>query len=44
MVVSATPSLDTVRFYRSRGFEPMAEPLPDLYGLKPVDVHMQRRL
>ena len=44
MVVSATPSLNTVRFYRRRGFEPMPEPLPELYELEPEDVHMQKRL
>ena len=44
MVVSATPSLNTVRFYRRRGFEPMAEPLPELYDLEPEDVHMKKRL
>jgi hypothetical protein len=43
MVVSATPSLNTVRFYRRRGFEPMAEPLPELYELEPADVQMQKR-
>ena len=44
MVVSATPSLNTVRFYLGRGFEPMSEPLPELYELEPDDVHMQKRL
>lgn len=44
MVVSATPSLNTVRFYRRRGFEPMAEPLPELFALEPEDVHMQKSL
>jgi GNAT superfamily N-acetyltransferase len=44
MVVSATPSLNTVRFYRRRGFEPMTDPLPELYELEPDDVHMQKRL
>jgi len=44
MVVSATPSLNTVRFYRGRGFEPMGKPLPELYELEPGDVHMQKRL
>ena len=44
MVVSATPSENTVRFYRSRGFEPMAEPLPELFELEPEDVHMTKRL
>ena len=45
MVVSATPSLNTVRFYLHRGFEPWAEPLPELYEIfEPDDVHMQKRL
>jgi GNAT superfamily N-acetyltransferase len=44
MVVSATPSLNTVRFYRRRGFDPMPEPLPELYELEPDDVHMEKRL
>jgi GNAT superfamily N-acetyltransferase len=44
IVVSATPSLNTVRFYLGRGFEPMSEPLPELYELEPEDVHMQKRL
>jgi GNAT superfamily N-acetyltransferase len=44
MVVSATPSLNTVRFYLRQGFSPMAEPLPELYELEPEDVHLQKRL
>ena len=44
IVVSATPSLNTVRFYQRRGFEPMAEPLPELYELEPEDVHLQKSL
>lgn len=44
MVVSATPSLNTVRFYLGRGFEPMSEPLPELYELEPDDVHMHKQL
>jgi ribosomal protein S18 acetylase RimI-like enzyme len=44
IVVSATPSLNTVRFYRGRGFEPMSEPLPELYELEPEDVHMEKPL
>lgn len=44
MVVSATPSLNTVRFYERRGFRPMADPLPELYELEPEDVHMQKDL
>ena len=43
MVVSATPSANTVRFYLGRGYEPTAEPLPELYELEPEDVRMQRR-
>jgi predicted N-acetyltransferase YhbS len=44
IVVSATPSLNTVRFYRRRGFDPMPEPLPELYEPEPEDVHMEKRL
>ncbi len=44
MVVSATPSVNTVQFYRSRGFAPTAEPLPELYELEPEDVHLSKRL
>jgi ribosomal protein S18 acetylase RimI-like enzyme len=44
LVVSATPSLTSVRFYRRRGFEPMDEPLPELYELEPEDVHMEKAL
>jgi GNAT superfamily N-acetyltransferase len=44
MVVSATPSLNTVRFYLGRGFTPMSDPLPELYELEPDDVHMHKRL
>ena len=44
LVVSATPSLNTVQFYERRGFRPMAEPLPELYELEPEDVHMEKAL
>jgi GNAT superfamily N-acetyltransferase len=44
MVVSATPSENTVRFYRGCGFEPTAAPLPELYELEPDDVHLEKRL
>lgn len=44
IVVSATPSLNTVRFYLRRGYEPMAEPLPELHELEPDDVHLVKRL
>jgi GNAT superfamily N-acetyltransferase len=44
MVVSAAPSENTVRFYLGRGFQPMAEPLAELFELEPEDVHMHKRL
>lgn len=44
MVVSATPSENTVRFYIGRGFEPMPEPLEELLELEPDDVHMHKVL
>jgi GNAT superfamily N-acetyltransferase len=44
MVVSATPSFNTVRFYERRGYVPMAEPLPELYELEPEDVHLLKSL
>jgi hypothetical protein len=44
MVVSATPSENTVRFYLGRGFQPMADPLAELLKLEPGDVHMRKTL
>jgi GNAT superfamily N-acetyltransferase len=44
MVVSATPSENTVRFYLGRGFQPMANPLAELLKLEPEDVHMHKTL
>jgi GNAT superfamily N-acetyltransferase len=44
MVVSATSSENTVRFYLGRGFEPTAEPLAELFALEPEDVHMRKPL
>jgi GNAT superfamily N-acetyltransferase len=44
MVVSATPSENTVRFYMRRGYELMAQALPELYELEPEDVHMRKAL
>ena len=44
MVVSATPSENTVRFYLGRGFRPTADPLPELFELEPDDVHMRKVL
>jgi GNAT superfamily N-acetyltransferase len=44
MVVSATPSTNTVRFYLGRGFEPTADSVPELVELEPEDVHMRKVL
>ena len=44
IVVSATPSEHTVTFYRRRGYEVMAEPLPELYEREPDDIHLEKRL
>lgn len=44
MVVSATPSGNTVTFYRHRGFTPMAYPLQELAEREPDDIHMQKFL
>jgi GNAT superfamily N-acetyltransferase len=44
MVVTATPSENTVRFYMGRGFTPMAEPFPELFALEPEDVHLHKPL
>ena len=44
MVVSATPSENTVRFYCGRGYEPTATPLPELFELEPEDVHLVKCL
>jgi len=42
MVVSATPSANTVEFYLHLGYEPLAEPLPELFELEPEDIHLQK--
>jgi len=44
IVVSATPSKNTVRFYLSRGYQLMAQALPELHELEPEDVHMRKEL
>ena len=44
IVVSATPTQNTVRFYMSRAYELTAQPLPELYELEPEDVHMRKAL
>ncbi|MGD8832645.1 MAG: GNAT family N-acetyltransferase [Pseudomonadales bacterium] len=42
IVVTATPSENTVRFYLRRGYLPMEQPLPELFELEPDDVHMAK--
>jgi GNAT superfamily N-acetyltransferase len=44
MVVSATPSGNTVRFYLGRGFGPVVDPLSELFEREPDDVHMRKML
>ena len=44
MVVSATPSVNTVDFYRRRGYAPTASPLPELLEREPKDVHLEKPL
>lgn len=44
MVVSATPSVNTVQFYMSCGYTPMAEPLVELFEEEPEDVHLCKDL
>jgi GNAT superfamily N-acetyltransferase len=44
MVVSATPSKNTVDFYIGRGFLVTAHPLSELFELEPDDVHMRKTL
>jgi GNAT superfamily N-acetyltransferase len=44
MVVSATPSVNTVRFYLARGFHPTEHPLVELLQVEPDDIHMRKPL
>lgn len=44
MVVSATPSENTVQFYLGCRFEPMADPLAELVELEPEDIHLRKVL
>lgn len=44
IVVSATPSGNTVRFYTGRGYELMDPALPELFAVEPEDVHMRKAL
>lgn len=42
--VSATPSGSAVGFYLRQGFNPVEQPLPELYALEPEDIHMVKDL
>jgi len=44
IVVTATPSENTVRFYLGRGYRPMTRPVPELLELEPDDIHMSKAL
>jgi GNAT superfamily N-acetyltransferase len=44
VVVTATPSENTVRFYLGRGYRPMAQPFPELLMLEPEDIHMDKAI
>jgi GNAT superfamily N-acetyltransferase len=44
IVVSATPSEHTVRFYMGRGYRPMARPIPELLELEPEDIHLAKAI
>lgn len=44
MVVTATPSQNTVRFYLGCGFEVVGDPLPELFEQEPDDVHVRKLL
>jgi len=42
IVVTATPSENTVRFYLGRGYQPMAQPFAELFEREPDDIHMRK--
>ncbi len=44
MIVSATPSQNTVRFYLSRGYALMSPAWPELFEQEPEDVHLSKTL
>ncbi len=44
IVVTATPSENTVRFYLGRGYRPMPQPLAELYELEPDDIHLAKAI
>jgi len=44
IVVSATPSRNTVDFYLARGYVPTTDPVPELVELEPEDIHLEKEL
>jgi GNAT superfamily N-acetyltransferase len=44
IVVSATPSANTVRFYLANGYQPAEQPVAELVVLEPDDIHMHKSL
>ena len=42
MYVSATPSGSAVGFYTRQGFEPVQDPIPELWEAEPEDIHMSK--
>jgi GNAT superfamily N-acetyltransferase len=43
LYVSATPSKNTVTFYRNRGCTLIDDPDPEQYALEPEDIHLEHR-
>ena len=43
MYISATPSENTVNFYRARGATLVPVPDPELFALEPEDIHLEWR-
>jgi GNAT superfamily N-acetyltransferase len=41
LYISATPSENTIRFYRGRGATVLAVPDPELFALEPEDIHLE---
>lgn len=39
--ISATPSENTVNFYRNLGCEVTSEIVPELFELEPEDIHLE---
>lgn len=44
LYISATPSLNTVRFYLGLGCELVSELNPELFRLEPEDIHLELAL